>query len=237
MQNYKRLLAMGDIHGHYKEMCACLDKCGYNPRYDKLVLLGDYVDRGPDSKLVVEKIQTLVAGGATAVLGNHEILMIKAVGNKSANPISAVYKAWSDNNGGDATINSFRHNLGQMRKAIKFIAKMPLYYETDGFVFAHGAVNTKNEKGQCIPLDKHLTGWFVWNRHMDNPQVKFNDKIVVVGHTPVQFIRSDENYCEPIITPSAIYLDTGAVLMDHAPGRLTIMDMFSGEYWQASKDL
>ena len=64
-----RLLVMGDIHGQYGKMVKCLDLAGYNTGKDRLVLLGDYVDRGPDSFRVVAAVIRLVQAGAVALYG------------------------------------------------------------------------------------------------------------------------------------------------------------------------
>lgn len=230
MKKYKRLLAMGDVHGQYALMCEVLEKAQYNPQEDKLVLLGDYIDRGPDSRLVIERVRTLVEGGATALLGNHEVAMIKAMGNKTD------YEAWSKNNGGEATIKSFAYDMREMRRAVRFLRKLPRYYEFSRFVFAHGAVNTELRDGRQTPLNEQQFGWLIWNRHIDNPKVRYNGKVVVVGHTLVQAISGDENNCEPIVEKHAIYLDTGAVLAGQSPAALTIMNLFTREYWQAVRN-
>ena len=238
MKQYKRLLAMGDIHGQYELMCEVLDKAKYNPEEDKLVLLGDYIDRGRDSKLVVDKVRELVKGGATALMGNHELMMIRAIKSKDDifdTYISEDYRLWAKGNGGNKTIKSFKNSLLEMRKAIRLFMNMPTYYEAEGFVFAHGAVNNKLQDGMYIPLVEQKQEWFVWDRHVDNPKVRYNSKVVVVGHTPVQLINNNHSVCDPIIEYHAIYLDTGAVWSGENIAALTIMDVLTKEYWQACK--
>lgn len=236
MERYRRLLAMGDIHGQYDFMCVVLDKAKYDPSADQLVLLGDYVDRGPDSKQVVEKVRALIKGGAIALMGNHELMMIKAIKSKDDTfdtYISEDYRIWSRSNGGNKTIKSFKNSLLEMRQAVKVFLTMPTYYETDNFVFAHGAVNNNLQDGRYIPLENQKQEWLLWDRHMDNPKLKYNNKVVVVGHTPVQLINNDPTRCEPIIEDHAIYLDTGAVWSGDNIAALTIMDVLTKEYWQA----
>ena len=55
-----RLLVMGDVHGQYEKMLNVLSLCEYRPAVDRLILLGDYVDRGPDSRRVVSEVRRLV---------------------------------------------------------------------------------------------------------------------------------------------------------------------------------
>ncbi len=52
-----RLLVMGDVHGQYEKMVRVLKLCGYRPGTDQLVLIGDYVDRGPDSRRLFLKLE------------------------------------------------------------------------------------------------------------------------------------------------------------------------------------
>ena len=46
---YKRILAMGDIHGMYEKLVSLMELMQFNPDDDMLIFLGDYIDRGPDS--------------------------------------------------------------------------------------------------------------------------------------------------------------------------------------------
>ena len=46
---YKRILAVGDIHGMYQKLLSLMDQVQFNPADDLLVFLGDYIDRGPQS--------------------------------------------------------------------------------------------------------------------------------------------------------------------------------------------
>jgi diadenosine tetraphosphatase ApaH/serine/threonine PP2A family protein phosphatase len=68
-----RLIAVGDIHGCHIEFSELLDQLELVPG-DRLVLLGDLVNRGPDSKRVLEIARSV---GATSLLGNHELRLLK----------------------------------------------------------------------------------------------------------------------------------------------------------------
>ena len=58
-----RVLVMGDVHGQLEKMQLVLTRCNYSPEIDRLVLLGDYVDRGPDSRRVVAEVLRLTQMG------------------------------------------------------------------------------------------------------------------------------------------------------------------------------
>ncbi|TFF35850.1 metallophosphoesterase [Pseudomonas sp. RIT623] len=68
-----RDLAVGDIHGHFGRLQACLDAVGFDPALDRLFSVGDLVDRGPDSPQV---LAWLAKPWFHAVQGNHETLAI-----------------------------------------------------------------------------------------------------------------------------------------------------------------
>ena len=83
-----RLLVMGDVHGQYSKMQKALALADYDPARDRLVLLGDYIDRGPESWRVVEAVLGLVAQGAVALYGNHEDMMLRALANRNRGRLS-----------------------------------------------------------------------------------------------------------------------------------------------------
>lgn len=74
---------IGDIHGEYEALCHLLQHLGYDdqgrhPHQRTLVFVGDFVDRGPDSPAVVALVRQLVdSGHAVAVLGNHELNLLR----------------------------------------------------------------------------------------------------------------------------------------------------------------
>lgn len=69
----KRLLVAFDIHGHGKLLLKLLDKADFNLKKDQLVLLGDYVNNGPDSVGTLKIVKSLHEQGAIVLLGNHEM--------------------------------------------------------------------------------------------------------------------------------------------------------------------
>ncbi|QVM89372.1 metallophosphoesterase [Pseudomonas entomophila] len=81
MSRYRRIaantrgrdLAVGDIHGHFQRLQACLEGVGFDPQVDRLFSVGDLVDRGPDSEKALE---WLAEPWFHAVQGNHETLAI-----------------------------------------------------------------------------------------------------------------------------------------------------------------
>src|SRR5690606_23504955 len=78
----KRTLVISDIHGELALFEELLQEAGYNAAEDQLILLGDYVDRGPDSKGVLERVVELKKQGAIVLRGNHDNMMLAAVNDE-----------------------------------------------------------------------------------------------------------------------------------------------------------
>lgn len=95
-----RRLVVSDIHGEGHRLLQTLKDAEYEPGNDRLFLLGDYIDRGTDSKATVETVQRLVADGAIALRGNHDT-MPGIVRNHPGE------LEWWYRNGGAATMHSY----------------------------------------------------------------------------------------------------------------------------------
>ena len=77
--DYKRILAVGDIHGMYGKLIALMEKVKFNPEEDILIFLGDYIDRGPQSLECLDYVMDLYKQYPERVvplLGNHEAMCI-----------------------------------------------------------------------------------------------------------------------------------------------------------------
>ena len=145
-----RKIAISDIHGCCKTFKALLNKIKFNSN-DELYLLGDYIDRGPDSKGVIDYIWQLQKEGyqVNCLRGNHEQMMLRAafVENKLDH--------WM-RNGGETTLFSFGNTsvanewLPEARNAVNSWVETgneePVY-----FTFT-GKVHYENRKGKELFL-------------------------------------------------------------------------------------
>ena len=111
---------IGDIHGCYFTLIALIDKIYKKDSEAEIIFTGDFVDRGPASKEVLEYILPRIESGEfRAVRGNHEEIMYNGVNY----PFGANWEA----NGGDATIKSYKGDTKLMAEHASIVDKLPLY--------------------------------------------------------------------------------------------------------------
>jgi serine/threonine protein phosphatase 1 len=204
--------AIGDVHGEIDKLARLLDSIREDahragaPR--RIVFLGDLIDRGPDSRGVVERALKLCAHGeGAAIKGNHEELMLNAYVNWD----SAGVAYWAMN-GGDETIASYKavnSDHTHWRDAIdgshiNFLRNLPtiIQDEARGLVFVHGGIDPKTfpNCSDEIRMWTRSQKFFDPGRWPKRPEL---DGIVVVhGHTPTSDF-------EPHVNPRRINVDTG----------------------------
>jgi serine/threonine protein phosphatase 1 len=218
MGNKPRILAIGDIHG-----CAfaleTLLRAVLPTRDELIVTLGDYVDRGPDSAGVLNRLVSLATTHRLVALrGNHEQMMLAARDGGGGD--LALWHAC----GGDATLMSYcpfddRGTLADVPDAHwEFLDRRCVdWYETDSHFFVHGGVVPH------LPLARQSPVVLRWQT-FDNPQPHACGKVMVCGHTP-------QRDGLPTDLGHAVCIDTNA----HDGGWLTCLDVTGGEYWQANE--
>lgn len=188
-----RMLVISDIHGCYKEFQELLEKAGYEPASDRLYLLGDYMDRGPQSKDAIEKVMELVdVDGAIALRGNHDQFFLDWLDD----PVEGMRRVAL--NGGLETIESF---LGEVDRdaadpdvwrawaeAIKrdypdmvdFLRRLPYYREDSGYILVHAGIDPS--LADWRNTSKHDLIWMRWPFLDTELSIA---ETVIHGHTPV----------------------------------------------------
>jgi len=166
-----------DIHGCFKTFEKMLDNIGFT-KEDELILLGDYIDRGPGSANIIDKIIKLQSDGYNlkCLTGNHEQMMVSAF----RNPLESVF--WI-NNGGKAVLDELGLlSVKQLpQKYIDFVDSLKYYHDTDDYIFVHAGLNLRLEN----PLDDKES--LIWIRKWENHEILetyLQGKKVVHGHTP-----------------------------------------------------
>lgn len=136
MEIKSRTIVIGDIHGCLDEFNDLLDKVGYDSKSDRLILLGDLIDRGPKS---VEMVQTARSMGLECLMGNHEFAFLKWLkSNKQVYDEKKHYTEFSDED-------------------IDYIFKMPIYIKIDNTILVHAGLRPNKEienqkKDDCLYL-------------------------------------------------------------------------------------
>lgn len=213
-QSTGRLIAIGDIHGCANILRVILRDIDPQPE-DTFVFLGDLINRGPDSKGVIDEIIALGEKcHVETILGNHEEMLLGAFrGGKSDHAFWCKF-------GGDKTLASYgAYNVKQIPgQHMLFIANCKDYLETDKFIFVHAGCDPD------LPLEENNSDDLRWNRlDTENTRKHISGKTVVCGHS-VQKQIFDVGYL--------LCIDTGCGLFPG--GRLTAIDLLSGKIWQAS---
>jgi len=185
-----------DVHGMLHKLVDLLERVPFRIDRDTIVFLGDYIDRGPDSKGVLDIIIDLIDTGMRVVClrGNHECMLKDFLDGKE--PLLFLY------NGGAATLKSYRQSAVLGRDLIlpdrhrDFLDRLLPWYEMDDFILVHAGLRPG------IPLEQQEEKDLYWIRH----EFIYSDydfgKTVVFGHTP---------FSHPFIGRKRIGIDTGAV--------------------------
>lgn len=209
--------AIGDVHGMMAKLNALLERLPFSPASDRLVFLGDLVDRGPRSREVMEKVMALrecMGSRLVCLKGNHEDLLLRAVDRgKTSDLVTWLY------NGGGATLKSYGVAAPDdiPSSHLDFCRSLPSYWEDERHIFVHGDVDP------LLPLLETPDEVLLWGRGM-HPHI-LSEKIVVCGHTPQAngILKREKVIC----------IDTGACYTYPGMGLLTAIDLSTYEIWQA----
>ena len=195
MSSPETTLFIGDVHGCIHELEELLRRAGYNQKM-QLVLVGDLINKGPDSASVLELAKNL---GAKVVLGNHEIKFLQYI---------------RDNRTDSEELEAIKRNMGaSLHSWQEWLESWPLYLETPDWLVVHaGIAPGKHPRDTSSRL---LTKMRTWDgsgqniKHPDNPpwyHFYKDRKLVVFGHWAMRGL---------VLRSNAIGLDTGCVYGGH----------------------
>lgn len=212
-----KIFVIGDIHGCAEELQLLLDKIPLTPQ-SRIVFVGDYIDRGENSKEVINIILNLQNYyKVTTIMGNHEAMFLDFLADPGSMEAGAfIY------NGGSATLASYANQQGKYiipDEHIDFLNKLQLFSQTESFFFVHAGVPD-------VPLNyitpaKHKDD-LLWIRdQFFNSKFKW-EKMIVHGHTPVSKVE---------VHSKRINVDTGCVYENI----LSAYELFSGEAFTVKK--
>ena len=182
MNAKKRTLIVGDIHGCFDELKELLEKVSYSKPSDRLIFVGDLINKGPKSMDVLNWVK---ASGAEVILGNHELGFL----NYLKNPDSK-FKVFT---------KLVKEMKGEEKEWGKWMSSFPLYIEED-FIVVHGGIVPGMElKDSPDYLLTRIRSWDgvgedLYNDN-DPPWYDFyeGEKLVVYGHWAGQGLNIREN--------------------------------------------
>jgi len=224
-----RIYAIGDIHGQFSLLDRLQEMIRKDVRDDPairhvIIYLGDYVDRGPKSSDVIDRLCMPSDQGIETIYlkGNHEEFLINFLEDASTGD------AWLLNGGGDTLASygvpeklyqstktyhdardALRHRMPAKHR--DFLNNLALSHRIGSLFFAHAGVNPD------VPLDQQRSKDLMWIRHKFINSTKDIGAYVIHGHTPRP---------EPEVTPFRINVDTHA----WHTGHLTAVVLESGKF-------
>jgi serine/threonine protein phosphatase 1 len=195
MEN-ERIFIIGDIHGCLDMLKRMLDKIRWQPDKDRLIFLGDYIDRGENSRGVVEFLLGLkkMSSSIQCLVGNHEAAFLDYLNGKE--------KKLFLMNGGYTTLESYDasregpDNHLVPASHLDFCNSLDTSLELDDYYVVHAGFRPG------VPLPQQTFEDQIWIRDPFIFSAYNFGKKVIFGHTP---------FSEPLILENKIGLDTGAV--------------------------
>jgi len=193
----ERILIIGDIHGCLDMLNRLMDRIQWRPDRDRLIFVGDYVDRGTDSKGVVDYVLALrkCSSRVDCLIGNHEAMLLDYLDGK--NQASFLL------NGGWPTLVSYGVDKKNADPSpmippdhLAFYRSLKLYVELEDFYVVHAGFRPK------VPVREQNMKDMLWIRYPFIYSDYDFGKKVIFGHTVFR---------EPLVLENKIGLDTGAV--------------------------
>jgi serine/threonine protein phosphatase 1 len=211
-QPRSRSFAVGDVHGCDVALDVLLERMQLTGA-DRVIFLGDLIDRGPDSRRVIEMVlQTGRSCRCDVILGNHEEMLLEALDDPRS------VRFWLEC-GGDAALESYGGRLEDIPdEHLALLRTAVPYIETDSDILVHANL----EPG--VPLDEQTAEWLRWNKFTGWERPHPSGKRVICGHT-----QMPDGI--PHTANGWVTLDTSA----YRGGFLTALDLESGEILQATQ--
>lgn len=231
-----RTFVVGDIHGQVVAFSQVLRDAGFNLEQDRLIVLGDIVDGGPDTFEVVEILLTVK--NLVMILGNHDAWFIRHINGGMAFDKDSYsdFQLWYQQ-GGKATLDSYQkhgYDYGSIPISHQtiFNRMQPYFIDEKNRLYVHGGIDLRE------PIEQQTVESMTWDRHMiaqSRANVPSPYRNIFFGHTDIRArdpVTNKPINNEPVQYPNgAIGLDTGAGW----DGVLTIMNVDTLKYWQSDK--
>lgn len=192
------IYAVGDIHGCLDQLEQLLDEVQPDLEKDLLLFVGDYIDRGPESRGVVDYILRLrekyPRERIVCLKGNHEAMFLDFLQGRERELFLF--------NGGASTLRDYWGDNWDLKGLHlppdheQFYDELLPYYETPDYIFVHGGLKP------AVPLAEQVEEDLLWIRGEFIASLEDFGRLVIFGHTPFK---------RPLVMPNKIGIDTGAV--------------------------
>jgi serine/threonine protein phosphatase 1 len=206
----KKIFAIGDIHGCHSKLVALLGRIPIDKSRDTLVFLGDYINRGPDSKKVVDTLLHLKAsyGHVVFLMGNHEQALLEYAATGDVEVLPALRSM-----GVEATLASY----GTSIRGLRDLAGMPPEHRDflhalkfssiiDNYLFTHADINEEEialaRHSDAMVAQRSAAAGLLASRRFSQEHIADTGYTVVFGHLPFE---------APLVMTNRIGIDTGAV--------------------------
>ena len=206
--------AITDIHGCSATFASLLRRIDLQ-KDDELYLLGDYIDRGPDSAGVLKQVWKLEAEGYNVLClrGNHEQMLQEAL-TRGSTP-------WD-----------YRPEKEMEARILQWINDLPYYHETPGYLLVHAGLDFR----RADPLSDTEAMMWIRNWEPDLDLAWLDDRIVVYGHTP----RMVDQVAEEVLYArerQRVCLDSGCAMSGPGHGHLSALNLDTLEgYYEKRAD-
>jgi len=221
-----RIFCVGDIHGCSATLDTLLTNEICLNKSDKIIFLGDYIDRGPDSKTVLDIILDLDAKNydVTCLMGNHEEMFIES------HQDDEIYEHWVLKCGGNVTLSSFNIlTYEDLSESYKYFFNTLLHFKTlnNKYIMVHAGINFSYAN---IFEDRNT---MLWGRNTNINHDILKDRKIIHGHTPQSFEKTSQQL-QMISEDKIINIDTGCVFCNsNGLGRLTALELNSMQLYSA----
>ena len=208
---YKRILAVGDVHGQYDKLVSLYSQLDFNPEADLLIFLGDYIQGGDKPCEVLDWLMQHQQKSTVFIRGNTDQMILDAYKHSSSGSALWIPK-------------EKRQEMAPVYH--DFLASMPFSYEVMvenmHFFFCHAGVNSARYLGEQTPRDL-----LIYNEEVIKPTYN-GEAVLVVGHT--QICKLVPGRYTPLVRGKVIMMDTSA---KRPEGKLSCMDVLTGQVWQS----
>jgi Calcineurin-like phosphoesterase len=179
---------IGDVHGRPNLLDQLIKNVPWDVERDKIVFLGDLIDRGYDARGIIERVMKLARANPNVVVlrGNHEQMMLDCLDFGDLQWLIP-------ENGGLATIEAYGLKLSELQdisdihipeEHLEFVRSLPIYHEDEQAIYVHAGLVPGEHPSETDP------DVLIWARDFDFFR-SYEGKLCFFGHTPTQYLPRD----------------------------------------------